>query len=287
MTGTRPELLNRRARDAVRDLMSGTVLREIDEMWQDELFAPPVDEIEPVGGQRVTHFQGYLNLVDWTDRAQVTRALRVFEVAIRHLFQRPDTDGWDPSEVIARLRRLFARDGYEIDDAGRISGGHRPILESHHLDNLTDPTAILEHLDRIAQASARNDPSQAIGSAKELVESTAKLVLSQRGEAFSDANDLPQLVRAAEEALHLHPQQATGTPDGSGGVRRILGAAISITSGIAELRNAYGTGHGRGGRVPGLGTRHANLAVNGARLWCQFMLDTLSDPAAPWRKLGA
>jgi len=66
---TRPELVNKRTREAVRDQMSGTVLREIDEMWQDELFAPPEEDPEPVGGERVTRFQGHLELVDWTDCA--------------------------------------------------------------------------------------------------------------------------------------------------------------------------------------------------------------------------
>lgn len=66
-------------------------------------------------------------------------------------------------------------------------------------------------------------------------------------------------------------------------MRKILGAALTITNGIAELRNDYGTGHGRDGVAAGLGPRHATLAINGARLWCQFMLDTLNDSAAPWR----
>jgi hypothetical protein len=72
--------------------MSGTVLREIDDMWQDELLAPPLgdDYPEPVGGQRVTHFQAYMNKVDWAEPAQVARALKVFEVALRFLFQPPD-----------------------------------------------------------------------------------------------------------------------------------------------------------------------------------------------------
>jgi len=26
------------------------------------------------------------------------------------------------------------------------------------------------------------------------------------------------------------------------------------------------------------------MALNGARLWCEFMLDTLFDEDAPWRK---
>src|SRR5438270_561989 len=103
---SRPELLGRRSREAVRDVMSGTTLREIDEMWQDEGF-PPADDPEPVGGQRVTRFQGYLNLVDWTDAGQVGRAIRVFEVALRPWFWPPEGFTYGVEQVIPRLQRLF------------------------------------------------------------------------------------------------------------------------------------------------------------------------------------
>lgn len=265
--------------------MSGTVLREIDEMWQDELFAPPTELAVPVGGERVTLFQSYLDVVDWADAMHVARAVRVFEVALRDLFQ-PDLNagGWDATPTIERLRRLFARDGYTIDDQGHFQCGLPEVLARQHLNDLRDPTVIVQHLDRIEHAVTKDDPSLAIGSAKELVESTAKIVLNERDVPYTVNDDLPRLVHLAESALHLHPARAKATPDGSQAVRKILGAALTITNGIAELRNDYGTGHGRGDIVAGLGPRHAGLAVNGARLWCQFMLDTLSDPAAPWRK---
>lgn len=282
MTDARRELMSRRTREAVRDLMSGTVLREIDEMWQDELFAPPEEEPEPVGGQRVTRFQGCMNNVDWTDASHVARALRVFDVAIHHVFYHPDVPDWDPSDLIERLRRLFARDGYTLDREGRISGGPSIVLKHEHLGDLRNARVISEHLDRIDHAVVRDDPAQAIGSAKELVESTAKVVLRERNVSFSNNDDLPKLARMAEEALQIHPSQAG--PDSSQSIRKILGAALTITSGIAELRNEYGTGHGRDTVPAGLGPRHAQLAVNGARLWCQFMLDTLGDPRSPWRR---
>lgn len=100
--------------------------------------------------------------------------------------------------------------------------------------------------------------------------------------SFGNSDDLPKLARMAEEALQVHPSQAK--PGGSRTVRKILGAALTITSAITELRNDYGTGHGRDAVPSGLGPRHARLAVNGARLWCQFMLDTLGDPKSPWQR---
>ncbi|HEX8080842.1 MAG TPA: abortive infection family protein [Jatrophihabitans sp.] len=270
----RPELVHVRTRRAVRELMSDTVLRDIDGMWQDEGFAPGAEDPD-VGGQRVSRFQSYLDQVDWTDHLHVARALRVFETALT------DFD----EQHLAGVRRALERDGYTLAE-GRITGG--PIamtVREGSLSAVEDPGAIREHLDRISRALADDDPAQAIGSAKELIESTAKLVLRTRGQQVSDRDDFPELVRAAQTALEVHPKQATPGPDGSDAVKRILGGTTAAALGVNELRRrGFGTGHGDAGRRPGLGPRHAHLAVSSAKLWCEFMLDTLADPAAPWRK---
>lgn len=158
-----------------------------------------------------------------------------------------------------------------------------PDLPVQSLANLRDPAAILDNLARI-QRAITTDPAQAVGSSKELIESTAKVVLIERGEPVDDKMDLPELVKNAQQALRLHPSQSTPGPDGTDAVKKILGGASAIAIGVAELRNrGFGTGHGAAGQRIGLRARHAHLAVNAALTWCQLMLDTLSDTAAPWR----
>ncbi len=156
----RAELLSRRTREAVRDTMSDTVLREIDEMWQDELFAPPAEDPPAVGGQRVTHFQGYLDQVDWTDPSHVARALRVFEVALRPLFNPPEGFRYGIDVVIPRLQRLFLRDGYELGDQAKITGGPPVIIAPEFLAYLPDAAVIHEHLNRMSAAIATIQPRQ-------------------------------------------------------------------------------------------------------------------------------
>ncbi|MBK6871327.1 MAG: abortive infection family protein [Kineosporiaceae bacterium] len=226
-------------------------------------------------GERRALYQGYLDAVDWADPNMVERAVRVFEQTAKHV---------DP-EYRKTAYEAIERDGYKVDDEGRIGGGPVASLREGALASLSDPTAIREHLDRITRAIGAGDPAQAIGSAKELIESTAKIVLRETGRPVDDAWDLPKLVLEAQVALRVHPTTAQPSPDGSDGVKRILGAVTSIAAGVAELRNrGYGTGHGTGGPRVGLSARHAHLAVSAARLWCEFMLDTLGDPGAPWRK---
>jgi len=77
-----------------------------------------------------------------------------------------------------------------------------------------------------------------------------------------DKQDLPVLIKQAQDALGLHPATAQPGPDGTGAVKRILGGLTSIAVGLGELRNLYGTGHGPKGRRVGLQPRHAQLAVN-------------------------
>lgn len=258
--------------------MNETVLREIHAMWQDEGFAPGPDPDPPVGGERVSLFQSYLDAVDWGDAGHVSRALRVFEVAL-HNFQ---------PQLLRSVNLGLERDGYRLGDDGKISGGPVVVVWEGALTRLTDPTAIRDHLDRIARAIEDNDAAQAIGSAKELIESTAKVVLHERGRAVNDKDDLPELVRAAQVALGVHPTSRSPGPDGSDAVKKILGGATNVAIGIAELRNrGYGTGHGPGQRRVGLRARHARLAVAGAKMWCEFMLDTLSDKGAPWQRAEA
>ena len=123
----------------------------------------------------------------------------------------------------------------------RLAG---PKIKEETISGLRNPAAIREHLARL-QRVAQSDPPLAIGTAKELIESTAKTVLQERGLAVNDRDDLPALVKQAQEAVGLHPSSARPGPDGTDAVKRILGGLTNIAAGIGELRNrGYGTGHG-------------------------------------------
>lgn len=244
-------------------------------MWQDEGFLPAERSPSEVGERR-SLYQGYMDAVNWSDSVQVARAVRVFEQTAKGIEREDSQAAYD----------LIESDGYKVDDGGRITGGPAQYIRDGALANLTDPTVIREHLDRITRAIQSDDPAQAIGSAKELIESTAKVVLHEVGCPVDDNWDVPRLVLEAQIALKVHPTTVQPGPDGTEAVKKVLGATTSIAIGVAELRNrGYGTGHGAGRRRVGLGSRHAHLTVGAARLWCEFMLDTLGDPAAPWRKV--
>jgi hypothetical protein len=268
------ELISRTTRGLFRTLMTGSTLGEIATAFQDEGFACNPDCSYQDSSVRRQTTQAYLDAVDWTDPRHVARALRVFE-RLMHGYEAQYTE---------QLRRALRRDGYVTDPETAHIRPAGPQFAAGSLAGLKDASAVREQLDRIQRAIA-DDPALAVGSAKELIESTAKVVLAERGLPVSDKADLPELVRQAQQALGLHPGSAAPGPDSTEAVKRILGGVSTIAVGLAELRNrGYGTGHGAAGPRVGLGPRHAHLAVNAAFTWCQLMLDTLADPDAPWRR---
>lgn len=260
-----------------RDLSAGySTLRLIAGMWEDQGFTPSGDPNDETSERR-GFWREFEDNVDWTDPTHVNRVLRVYETLIDAM----------PPEALASTRKFMERQGFDVDLEGRISPKSDSALPAaatmpRALTALRDPEMILDSFERINRALP-SDPAQAIGSAKELVEATAKTVLEELGISFDGKTaKLPQLIDRAQRELGLHPQTIAPGPDGSQAVKRILGGLSGIALGLGELRNeGWGTGHAA--RRTGLRPRHGYLAVGAAHTWCQVILDTLADPAAPWR----
>ena len=51
----------------------------------------------------------------------------------------------------------------------------------------------------------------------------------------------------------------------------------AMAQSLAELRNLYGTGHGKDGKSKGLAARHAKLAVGAAATVAVFLFETHKD----------
>jgi hypothetical protein len=179
-------------------------------------------------------------------------------------------------DALERLRQALAAYGFNLSDDFTLSSNHRPDL-----DRLPDLPALRGHVDRIQRAHRDDDAAQVLGSTKDLLETIAKVVLETTGNPAPQ--NFPALLTAAFEALHIHPRRnaSAGKPLEEP-VRKILGGALQIVLGIDELRNTHGTGHGRVEQRE-LSLRHAQLAVDAGLTVARLLLNTLEDPAAPWR----
>lgn len=199
------------------------------------------------------------------DSADVDRALRMFNDALR-------------------------ADGFHLVEAERMSG--RPIYAGALLAvsatpglaaaraalGASDPGYVSRQITRM-EAAVADDPGLAIGTAKELVESCCKTILDARGVAYPRAADIPELVKLTAKELDLTPADIPERAKAGDTIKRLLSNLASITHGVAELRNHYGTGHGKAAGARGLQSRHARLAVGAASTLAVFLAETHGERA--------
>jgi hypothetical protein len=127
---------------------------------------------------------------------------------------------------------------------------------------------------RRMEDSVESDPSLAIGTAKELIETCCKTILAQRGVKISSTADIPALTKATFKELKLVPEGIPKAARGADVIKRLLSNLATVGDGLAELRSLYGTGHGQHGSSSGLATRHAKLAVGAASTLAVFLFET-------------
>ena len=163
-------------------------------------------------------------------------------------------------------RPVFAARRISLPSASPIA----PVRET--LATL-DASYVSQQITRM-EVAIEHDPALAIGTAKELVETCCKTILQERGECVPSNVDVPQLVKLTMKQLKLTPEDIPNGDRGSDSVRRILGSLSTITQGVAEIRNLFGTGHGRIAGSEGLTSIHAKLVVGAASSVAVFLLET-------------
>jgi hypothetical protein len=141
---------------------------------------------------------------------------------------------------------------------------HARILNANHL---------AEQIRRL-EASVETDPSLAIGTAKELIETCCKTILAERGKPVSGTPEVSTLTKETLKELKLVPEGVSDAARGADVIKRLLSNLGTIGNGLAELRGLYGTGHGKHGSATGLGSRHAKLAVGAAATLTVFLFET-------------
>lgn len=234
-------------------------------------------------GQRRTLIRGYYASLDPTSRTDQRRFLNALGAVLEQAEELAQI-GLGPADApdpIAAFRKELAKLGYTYAE-GRITttsvaarlDDARAYAEAFDLAHLD------EHIRRI-ESAVDTDPALAIGSAKELVETTAKTILDARQIPYGTGDDLPKLTKAVCGALGQLPDSVPEAAKGAEVIRRTLSNLASLAQGLAELLGLYGTGHGRSGTARGLGPRHARLAVGAAATLATYLFDTYNESSLP------
>lgn len=194
----------------------------------------------------------------------------------------------EPAEaalLVEIYNRCLKSDGYQVAEDTRVSGkpayvGRR--VGSHGASvadvarariSALDVGYVQQQIERMDNNISR-DPALAIGTAKEFVETCCRTILSERGVEISADVNLQKLVKNTSTNLEITPTDVPEQRKAAGTIRKILGSLGTVVQGVAELRNSYGTGHGREAGHRGLGSRHARLAVGAASTLGVFLIET-------------
>jgi hypothetical protein len=199
-----------------------------------------------------------------------------------HPVIRPNED--ELKQLVALYNEHLRHDGWEIREVSQISG--RPVFAAHN--RLSVPPALgqveksvkagdLAYLSQQItrmESAVEADPALAIGTAKELVETCCSTILTELGVVPDKEWTLSKLVKETASRLRLTPEDVANDVRGAASIRQVLGNLGGMVAGIAELRNHYGTGHGKAIGSGGLGPRHARLAVGAASTLAAFLFET-------------
>ncbi len=194
----------------------------------------------------------------------------------------------DNSEV-SRLLQIFnenlKEDNFEIVEKTKISG--KPIFGSRlkitgkeSIERKTNELVRILNADYVTQqitlmeSSIEQSPHISIGLAKELIETCCKSIFNERKQGYDKDWDLPKLMKETTKLLKLTPEDIPNEARAASSIKQILGSLSSVVQGIGEIRNEYGSGHGKDGKFIGLQPRHAKLAVGAASTLAIYLLET-------------
>lgn len=160
------------------------------------------------------------------------------------------------------------------DIVNRLDGGTVVITKTAELlETKFSSEYLSKQIDLMVQMQITN-PTNAIGMAKELIESCCKTILDEEGVSYSKDDEVPQLASKTMNILNLLPDNVQATDRGADAIKAVLGSLRAIPTKLAEIRNPFGSGHGKSASFQGLEVRHAKLAVGSSITFVDFIWST-------------
>lgn len=200
-----------------------------------------------------------------------------------HPVVRPDRN--ETLKLVQQFNDQLRPEGWHLIEEEKIAGrprfvgqrirhsSNRSVSRARTVADALDAGWMQKEIARLENAVER-DPALAIGTAKEIIETCCKSILTKQGVRISRSDDLPKLTKALAKELKLVPEGISDEAKGATTIRLILQNLSALTQYLAELRGLYGSGHGRDGKHQGLEPRHARLAVGASVAFIDFVTET-------------
>jgi hypothetical protein len=173
-----------------------------------------------------------------------------FLCEVIHPIVRPDRD--EAFTLVSHFNDQLRPAGWEVYEEERIAGrprfayralthnDGRAVSRARTVADALDAGWMAKEIERLENAVDR-DPALAIGTAKELVETCCKTILTKLGFPFTKSDGLGDLTKKVAKELQLVPEGVSQEAKGAENIRLILRNLTQLTNNLAQLRGLYGT----------------------------------------------
>ena len=220
------DLISPKTRLEFREYFVNTTVARVDDAFA--LAAIPLREDfdPPCSGARRSRVEQYYVSVDFANWRDVRRVLVVYEHVLDEL-EHEVAHGEDPwkqhaAKTLDSLLRCVRRDGFHWIDGHLVPASKRSQLRDLQ-DAITAVNApeLAQQLSRLRHA-VDEDPALAIGTAKEMLETTCKTILEDQRVSFDTGSALPELLKTTR-STHWCPRKlgaATCKPQNANEIQR-------------------------------------------------------------------
>lgn len=179
-------IISKKTRNEYREYFVGTTLRKISEEFDADDVPLASEFLPPEDGQRRSIVEQYYHAVNFSSWRDVQKVLRVYENVlleleekIKHPFSGEKDENAEKQLVL--LLRCLEGDGFVFADGRITANAYNPAIEKLTVTASNfDGKVLRRQIERIRSA-IEDDPDLAIGTAKELVETTCKTILADYG----------------------------------------------------------------------------------------------------------
>jgi len=179
----------------------------------------------------------------------------------------------DVDKLLEIYNRHLAADNFEIVQEGDISG--KPVFvgrmkglgnahfisQKNEIKKYLNTNYVQSKLSIMKDALDKHNTDLAIGTAKELLETTCKSILKQKGVTIGTDWTLPRLTNETTQNIDFGFEKTEDITKAEKSIKQVLSGISTTIHGMAELRNAYGSGHGKDADFTGLPIHYAKFLV--------------------------
>ncbi len=271
------DLISKKTRSSFQEYLVSTTLREISTYFDNhDVVQGAIPSEQMPSGQRRALVAEYYQSVDWSKPKDIQKILGVYADILNDIsaLTGDSFNGDFKKSSLDKLLRNLKSDGYNFENGKLL-----PFGQVVNFESLGDATSVLDkqhfqtYIERIRK-SIDEDPELAIGSTKELLESTLKTILHEVGVTYGKDDDIPKLLKQVQKSLELVPEEVDDARKGADIIKVLLSNLGQVVIKVAELRNLYGSGHGKAKKSSGLSARHARLTVGAGITLATFLLET-------------